>query len=102
MRRKRVIAAGIEHDQSQLGSPSDNAEDAPKRDGLLVGSDIDLELGINRDQLVLASNLHAVTGEKRDRHFCIGCLVPEIEQGPTHIVEAGIHHRPYQKSQTLE
>ena len=75
--RKRIVAAGIEHDQPQLAGAVGRRHHAIERDRLVLGVAIAGQPGIDRDQVIRAADLEAVTGIKD--HGDIGLIGIDLE-----------------------
>ncbi len=63
---------------------------------------IGFQLGVGRDQPVVASDLDAVPGEEHDCHFDAACASAELEQRPAHFIEAEVFQPAHRKSQSSE
>ena len=61
-----------------------------------------LQLGIDRDQPVLAADLHAVAGKEHHRDLGPARALAELEQCTPHVVEGGISDAAHRKAQALE
>ena len=64
---KTVVAAGVQDDEPQPLHGIEHPENAIQRDRLVVGVDVPLEHGVDRNHVVAAVDLHAVAGIVDDR-----------------------------------
>ena len=61
-RRKRIVAAGIEHHEPQLARAADGGDHLLQRHRLGFGVLVGRELGVDRHQIIDAADLEAVAG----------------------------------------
>src|SRR5690348_9806482 len=60
---KGIVAAGIEDDEAQLGCGLLGKQESGERYRLVVNIEIAFERGVDRDRIIGAGNLEAMTGE---------------------------------------
>ncbi len=92
---ERIVAAGIEDDESQLLRRLDREHHALQRERLVVHVIVALELGVHRNQIIGAVDLDAVAGVIDHGDVGIGRAVGEIAQHPSRLQRAEIvprHH----------
>ena len=87
---KRIVAAGIEDHEPQFFYGIENAHDAVERHRLVFDVDVTLEPGVDRQQIVGAVDLDAVSGVVDDRDVGIARLVGEIAHHPAHVGVADV------------
>jgi hypothetical protein len=85
-RLKRIIAARIQDDQTQLLCRLDHRQDTIERDRFVIGVDIAFQHGIDRNEIVDAFDLNAVPGAINDRHIGVPHLVGEIAKSAAHLI----------------
>ena len=83
---KRIVAAGVENDEPQLLRRLDGDEDTVEPDGLVIDVGIVLQLGIDRNEVIVAVDLDAVTGVIDDGDVGAAGLGAEIPQRPPHVL----------------
>ena len=78
--REWIVAAGVEDHQAKLLGRLDRDQDAVQRKRLVVDVGVALELGVHRNQVVGAVDLHAMAGIIDHRDVGIARAVFEIAQ----------------------
>ena len=68
----------------------------------MIGGEIGLELGIDRDEPVLAADLHAVAGEEHHGDFGRPRPLAEVDQRAPHVLERPIGDAAHREAETLE
>ena len=87
---ERIVAAGVEQDDAKLPRLRDLAEEQIERQRLVDQVALALELRIGRQQVVLASHLHAVAGVVDHRHIGPLRLDAELPQRTAQLAEIGV------------
>ena len=81
---ERIVATGIQNNKPKLPRRLDDGQKAIERDGFVERVDIAFEDGIDRNDIVVAVDLHAMSGEIDDCDIGIADPVGEIAQGAPH------------------
>ncbi|MGF6427790.1 hypothetical protein ABIE91_003010 [Bradyrhizobium elkanii] len=102
LRCERIVAAGIEDDEAETSGVGDLQHHALQADRFIGGVGIALQFGIDRDQPVVAVDLHAVAGEVHRRHVGARGIAAECDQPAPHLVEACIGDERHGNAEALQ
>src|SRR5262249_12394862 len=83
-RDKGVVPAGIEDDEPQLFGALNRGQHTVQRYSFILHVLINLELRIDRNKIIDASHLNAVTGEIDNRPVSLLCLALKIAERRDH------------------
>ena len=89
---ERIVTAGVEDHEAQPPRLPELAQEQVERQRLVGQVALALELGIGRDQEVLARDLDAVAGEVDQRQIALLGLAAELAQGCAELAGVGIQH----------
>ena len=81
---ERIVAAGIEHDESQPFGRLDRAQDAIERDRLVLDVEVACKPRVDRDQIVGPVDLDAVARIEQQRHIGVARGLGEIAERLAH------------------
>ena len=87
---ERIVAAGVEDDQPQLLGGLDRHQHAIQRKRLVIDVGVALQLRIDRDQIIVAVDLHAVAGVIDHRNIGVAGAVGKVAQRTAHLVRRQI------------
>ena len=89
---ERIVAAGIEDDELHLAGAGDLAEHARQRHGLVLDVGLLLQRGVDRDDVVDAADLDAVSGEVDHGPVGAGRQIAELLERAAERGQIGVQH----------
>ena len=90
---ERIVAAGIEDHEPQLARAGNCGDQLLQRHGLRLRIAVGDEFGVDRDQIIDAADLHAMTGIIHHRPIGLFGLGAELVQGREELVAGQIRRQ---------